>query len=110
MASGAPGVVSSSFGRVANFCFFREIQYIYVDTHICMSTHPYKYIYIYTNFMSTSENLSRLDLEIYKVGKNWMKADWLGSVPCIVSLIYYTFCLTACVNLTFVVAELCFSN
>jgi hypothetical protein len=41
---------------------------------------------------------------------NWMKADWLGSVPCIVSLIYYTFCLTACVNLTFVVAELCFSN
>jgi hypothetical protein len=70
MASGAPGVVSSSFGRVAIFCFFREIQYIYVDTHIYMITHPYKYIYIYTNFMSTSENISRLDLEIHKVGKN----------------------------------------
>jgi 5-formaminoimidazole-4-carboxamide-1-beta-D-ribofuranosyl 5'-monophosphate synthetase len=44
---------------------FLEKYSIYVDTHIYMITHPYKYIYIYTNFMSTSKNISRLDLEIH---------------------------------------------
>jgi hypothetical protein len=33
-----------------------------------MITHFYKYIYIYTIFMITSKKLSRLDLEIHKVG------------------------------------------
>jgi hypothetical protein len=32
-----------------------------------MSTHPYKYVYTYLNYMSTSERLSWLDLEIHKV-------------------------------------------
>jgi hypothetical protein len=32
-----------------------------------MSIHPYEYMYIYPITMSTSERLSRLDLEIYEV-------------------------------------------
>jgi hypothetical protein len=35
-----------------------------------MSTHPYKYVYTYLNYMSTSERLSWLDLEIHKVVTN----------------------------------------
>jgi hypothetical protein len=33
-----------------------------------MSTHPYKYTHAHSTSMSTSERLSRLDLEIHKVG------------------------------------------
>jgi hypothetical protein len=32
-----------------------------------MSTHLYKYVYTHLNYMSTSERLSWLDLEIHKV-------------------------------------------
>jgi hypothetical protein len=37
-------------------------------THTHMSTHSYEYTYAHTIFMSISERLNRLDLEIYKVG------------------------------------------
>jgi hypothetical protein len=33
-----------------------------------MNTHPYKYIYIQSTSINTSERLNRLDLEIHKVG------------------------------------------
>jgi hypothetical protein len=33
-----------------------------------MSTHSYEHTYAHPTFMSTSERLSRLDLEIYEVG------------------------------------------
>jgi hypothetical protein len=33
-----------------------------------MNTHPYKNMYVYPISMSTSEKLSRFDLEIYEVG------------------------------------------
>jgi hypothetical protein len=33
-----------------------------------MSTHLYEYMYIYHTFMSISERLNRLDLEIHEVG------------------------------------------
>jgi hypothetical protein len=39
-----------------------------VDTHACMSTHPYEYTHTHPTPMSTSERLSRLDLKIHKVG------------------------------------------
>jgi hypothetical protein len=33
-----------------------------------MNTHPYQYTYVHFIPMSTSERLSRLDIEIYEVG------------------------------------------
>jgi hypothetical protein len=41
---------------------------INADTHICIGTHSYKHSHIYSTSMSTSEKLSRLDLEIHEVG------------------------------------------
>jgi hypothetical protein len=39
-----------------------------IDTHIHMSTHPYKYTYTHPTPISISKRLSRLDLEIHEVG------------------------------------------
>jgi hypothetical protein len=39
-----------------------------VYTHIRMNTHSYKRMYTYPIFMSISERLSRLVLEIHEVG------------------------------------------
>jgi hypothetical protein len=36
--------------------------------YIYISTHPYEYIYVQSITMNTSEKLSRLDLEIHKIG------------------------------------------
>jgi hypothetical protein len=38
------------------------------DAHTRINTYPYKHMYIHSTLMSTSERLSRLDLEIYEVG------------------------------------------
>jgi hypothetical protein len=38
-----------------------------IDTHICMSTHSYEHTHAHHIPMSTSEKLSRVDLEIHKV-------------------------------------------
>jgi hypothetical protein len=40
-----------------------------VDTDTRMSTRSYEYAYAHPTFMSTSERLNRLDLEIHKVGQ-----------------------------------------
>jgi hypothetical protein len=37
-------------------------------THTRTSTHPYEHMYAHPISMSTFERLSRLDLEIYKIG------------------------------------------
>jgi hypothetical protein len=49
------------------FLFFFRTHSTNADTHICMSTHPYEYMYAHPIFMSTSEILNRLDFEIHKV-------------------------------------------
>jgi hypothetical protein len=51
---------------VATKSFFRNT--VYIDTHTRMSIHPYEYTHAHPTPMSTSERLSRLDLEIHKVG------------------------------------------
>jgi hypothetical protein len=38
------------------------------DIHTRTITHPYEHAYAYSTPMSTSEKLSRLDLEIHEVG------------------------------------------
>jgi hypothetical protein len=38
------------------------------DLHTRINTHLYEHIYAHSILMSTSERLSRLDLEIHKVG------------------------------------------
>jgi hypothetical protein len=38
------------------------------DTHTRMSTHPYEHTHAHPTSMSIFERLSRLDLEIHKVG------------------------------------------
>jgi hypothetical protein len=45
-----------------------KIFFSNADTHTCMSTHPYKHTHVHSAPMSTSERLSRLDLEIHEVG------------------------------------------
>jgi hypothetical protein len=40
------------------------------NTHICMGTHPYKYMHRHPIHMSTSKRMDRLDFEIYKIGQN----------------------------------------
>jgi hypothetical protein len=39
-----------------------------VDPHTHMSTYSYKHMHTHSIFMSASERLSRLDLEIHEVG------------------------------------------
>jgi hypothetical protein len=58
------------------FLFFTRIEVLFfekhstnVDTHIRTITHPYKHTHAHPTPMSTTERLSRLDLEIYKVGQ-----------------------------------------
>jgi hypothetical protein len=47
---------------------FFEKHSINIDTHIYTSTYPYEHTHTHPTSMSTSERLSRLDLEIHKVG------------------------------------------
>jgi hypothetical protein len=47
-------------------CFFKHSINIYIYT--CMITHSYEHTHIHLTLMSTSERLSRLDLEIHEVG------------------------------------------
>jgi hypothetical protein len=47
--------------------FFKK-QSIDVDIYTRMSTHPYEHTHVYSTPISTSERLSRLDLEIHEVG------------------------------------------
>jgi hypothetical protein len=46
-------------------CFF-EKHSINADTY--MSTHPYEHTHTHSTSVSTSERLSRLDIEIHKIG------------------------------------------
>jgi hypothetical protein len=50
------------------YLFFVEKYSINVDTHTCMNTYLYEHTHTHSNPMSTSERLSRFDLEIHEVG------------------------------------------
>jgi hypothetical protein len=52
-------------GKIASVCCF---FFFNIDTHTRTITHPYEYMHGHSIHMSTSERLSRLDLEIHEVG------------------------------------------
>jgi hypothetical protein len=62
------GYVLTCFLVSMNNQFFLEKHSINADLHTRMNTHIYEHIYAHSILMSTSERLSRLDLEIYEVG------------------------------------------
>jgi hypothetical protein len=53
---------------VKSSLFFFEKHSINADTHTHTSTHLYEHMHAHPIPMSTSERLSRLDLEIHEVG------------------------------------------
>jgi hypothetical protein len=53
---------------IRNVLYFFEKHSTNVDTHTHMSTHSYEHTHVHSTPMSTSERLSRLDLEIHEVG------------------------------------------
>jgi hypothetical protein len=53
--------------RLIRFWIFFEKHSINVDTHTRTSTHPYEHTHTHPTPMSTSQILSRLDLEIHEV-------------------------------------------
>jgi hypothetical protein len=48
--------------------FFSDNHNTNVDTYTRTNTHIYKHTYAQSTFMSTSERLNQLDLEIHEVG------------------------------------------
>jgi hypothetical protein len=55
-------------GQVSS-CFLAYLKHsINTDTYTRTGTHPYEYMHAHITPMSTSERLSRLDLEIHEVG------------------------------------------